>query len=227
MTRRHVACSALAALALAMAWPTRAAEEPPAAVEVLAGAAAVVSEESDVLPVVRITVDAPAYLGRSSVARIRAALQLHGSPGGVVDLADVATFRGAEVDVELERRIGVGPSSASYLVLKVGGAARRDARVEGTRLLPRDRFPGYWGLGVALEHRDGAEPPSRRLTVVLGSSQFCHGQGGAPRDLVVAGHVQVAQRGAAVLTIAGEAHRPLWGDGRAVFRVAVLAGWGS
>jgi len=207
--------------------PLGSAAEPPASVEVLAGAAAVVSEESDVLPVLRVTVDAPVYLGRESAARIRAALQLHGSPGETVDVTDVTTFRGAELDLELERRIGAGPSTASYLVLKVGGAARRDARVEGTRLLPRDRFPGYWGLGVAVEHRDGAEPPSRRLTVVMGHSQLSHDQGGTPRDVIVAGHVQVAQRGGAILTIAGEAHRPLWGDGRAVFRLSVLAGWGS
>lgn len=203
------------------------AQEPPATVEVLAGAAVVVSEESDVVPVARVTVDAPVYLGSESVARIRAALQIHGSAGETVDLADVATFRGAELDVELERRIGAGQDSASYVVLKVGGAARRDALVEGTSEQPRERFPGWWGVGLGVEHREGSEPPARRLVVAMGSSQLCHVAGGAPRDLIVSGQVRIAKKGGAQAVIAGEIHRPLWGDGRSMFRLAVLAGWGS
>ncbi len=217
----------LAAGLLCGAAPPTCGQEPPAAVEVLAGAAVVVSEESDVVPVARVTVDAPVFLGRESVARLRAALQVHGSAGQTVDLADVATFRGAELDVELERRIGAGQGSASYVVLKVGGAARRDALVEGTSEQPRERFPGWWGLGLGIEHREGSEPPSRRLVVAMGASQLCHEQGGAPRDLIVSGQVRIAQKGGAQAVIAGEIHRPLWGDGRSMFRLAVLAGWGG
>lgn len=221
------ACAFLLAAGLLCGAAPLCAEEPPASVEVLAGAAVVVSEESDVVPVARITVDAPVYVGRESIARIRAALQVHGSVGETVDLADVATFRGAELDVELERRIGAGQDSATYVVLKVGGAARRDALVEGTSEQPHERFPGWWGLGLAMEHRVGAEPPERRLVVAMGSSQLCHEQSGAPRDLIVAGHVRIAKKGGAVAVVAGEIHRPIWGEGRSMFRLSVLAGWGS
>jgi hypothetical protein len=198
--------------------------EPAPSVEASIGAGVSVSDSSAVVPVARVVVDAPVYAGRESIARIRAALQLHGSPDSTVNLLDVRTFQGAELSVELERRIGAGNGSATYLLLEGGGAARRDARGEG----PRERFPGWWSARIGFEHRDEGKAPSRRLTIGLGSSQVVHPLPNAvPRDLMVTGHVDIPIKGKVVARMSGDVQRCLWGarpGDRSVFRLAVMVG---
>lgn len=219
--RRNLGVLLFAMLApFASAWEP----EPGASVEASAGMGVSVSDSSAVVPVARVVVDAPVFLGRNSEARIRAALQLHGSPDQTVDLLDVRTFAGAELSVELERRIGAGDGSATYVLIEGGGAARRDARGEG----PRERFPGWWSARIGFEHRDEGKAPSRRLTIGLGSSQVVHPRPNVvPRDLMVTGHVDVPIRGRAVARISGDVQRVLWGakpGDRSVFRLAVTVG---
>lgn len=209
-----------AAAVLALALPALA-QEPPSTVSIEIGAGASLSDDSAILPVATVTVDAPVFLGDASVARVRAALRLHGSPGQTLDLRQVETFSGAELDLQLARRIGSGNASATYGVIGGGFATRRDARGEG----PRQRYPIWYYGGLAVEHRSGEAPPSRRLVVGIGSSQVCHPESLAPRDLVVQGYIRLAELGPASFALQGDAARPLWGSGRGVFRIAVLAGW--
>lgn len=225
MTRAlRVASAFLLAAGLLCGASPVGAQEPPATVEILAGAGVSVSDDSAAVPVALVGVDAPVYLGDESVARIRAALRLHGSPGQTLDLERVDTFQGAELDAQLERRIGAGGNSATYVVTGGGFATRRDARGEG----PRERFPLWYYAGLAVEHRPGSDgPPSRRFMVGMGSSEVCHPTSRAPRDLIVQGHVRVATARGVSFVIQGDAARPLWGSGRGVFRIAVLTGWGG
>lgn len=230
--RNRVGLLLLALLpAFAQAWEP----EYKATVEVLAGAGVSLSDDSAVVPVATVTVDAPVYVGEDgdSVARLRAALRLHGSPGQTLDLSDVRTFQGAELDLQLERRIGSGDDSATYAVIGGGFATRRDAPAKGAgtaaasgeSTAPAQRFPIYYSAGLAVEHREGGQAPSRRLVVGIGSSQVCHPESLIPRDLVVSGHVRLLEVKGASLVLQGDVQRPLWGGGRGVFRMAALVGW--
>lgn len=160
----------LAAGLLCGAATIQAQDEPPAAVEVSAGAvASLSSDESAVLPTATVLVDAPVYLGQgSAIGRVFVRGTLSGLPGETVDLGNVSTFKAFEVVGEYERRIGVSydGGSSTYVVAR-GQFATKLASDPA----PRVRYPRAYGVGVAFERRD-AVGIARRAEIIVGRSQI-------------------------------------------------------
>lgn len=204
-------------------------DEPPTTVTVDVGTGLSMSDDEAAVPVAHVVIDAPVFIGSSSQARIRAAIELQGSPDSTeVNPADVRTFQGQGLDVQLERRIGADDSgrSSTYVLLQAGGQVRRDARAGGARTAPSERFPGWLTAGVAIDHRDDAGIVDRRLTVAYGMDQLST-EGWSFRVLVVTGHVRIGVHKGAGVTLGGALHRPVFGEGRSVAQVYTCASWGK
>jgi len=195
-------------------------QEPPTSNQVSVGAGAVLSNDAETVPVVIVAADAPVFFGAQSAARIYAAAKLHGSQGQTVDLGDVATFREAELDVYIQRRIGSDRAGGSTYIYAHGGGAIRQ-NTAGNE--PAQRTPLWWSVGVAVDQRNEGKFPERRLAVGFGHSdlssppQVTPGTLGAvlrdgiPRDLIVSGFVTIKATGTLEVIIGGDAHRALWG----------------
>lgn len=210
------------ALAALLLFGARAAhcQEPGASGQVSIGAGAVLSNDATAVPVAIIAADAPVFLGSHSAARIYAELKLHGSQGQTVDLGDVATFREAELDMWVQRRIGSDRAGGStYVYLHGGGAVRQNT--SGNE--PAQRTPLWWSVGLAADRRDGDRFPERRLAVGFGHSDLSSPplvtpgtlgavlRDGIPRDIIVSGFVTIHAPGSLQVIIGGDAHRALWG----------------
>lgn len=195
-------------------------QEPGTSNQVSIGAGAVLSSDAAAVPVVIVAADAPIFFGSQSAARIYAAAKLHGSQGQTIDPGDVATFREAELDVFLGRRVGSDRAGGStYVYVHAGGAVRQNTA--GNE--PAQRTPLWWSAGLAVDRRDGEGFPERRLAVGFGHSDLSSPplvtpgtlgaalRDGIPRDLIVSGHVTVKATGTLEVIIGGDVHRALWG----------------
>lgn len=143
---------ALALLALTAA--VTAAPEPGVEFSAVASAETVMAAEADagILPSAELEVDGPLVVGGLPLARGLVRLRLLGLPGETVDLTSVETFRSAEVDLAVYRRIGrlsLGNQEVWSSVQVAWGFATRLPEDP----VPLQRYVRQYGVGIRIEER--------------------------------------------------------------------------
>lgn len=159
-------------------------QEPPASVSAAGGVGVAVSDQTATYPELTIEGDFPVYLDTSSVARVRARLELSGLPGDVaadadgqpqgLDLLRPETFRAAGAGLALARRVGVSPRGAdgsqqSVYVEIVGEAW---TRLVTRDVAPRDRLAHAITAGVRIERRNDDGRVDRYVSLRAGRSDI-------------------------------------------------------
>jgi len=170
------------------------------------GAGVSLSDESGSWPSVRIVSDSPIYAGTSALGRLRASLSLSALPGeAAFNLAQLSTYKSAEVSLEAQRRIGSGQAGHSTSVFARYAFA---TRLLPTDPAPRDRFARWWGAGIRADYRDAAGHVARSLGVMFGRSEVASPDAFGGGQLVFDGSVELAEFAGAkgVVRIEADAH---------------------
>lgn len=203
------------------------AQEPGASLEAVTAAGVSLSDESAVIPVLRISSNAPLAIGDRAVARLDVSIALSGLPGESIELQEPQTWKAAEVFGELQRRIGSDGQGASTYVIWRGGFHTRILPSDET---PRDRYARSYGLGVRVERRDSQGSIRRSIALLYGRSDVASPEFDAGQ-IMVEGHAKLAEVGAVDVILGGDAYlsvsRSPSHGARDVLRVWVGAGWGG
>jgi hypothetical protein len=128
-----------------------------------------------VTPEAFVEVDGPLPLGSSVPARVYTRLGITSEPGQAVNLADVATFKAAEISLGLYRVIGVHEADGQTVTLSIAGEWGASSRLTSGDTQPVERLARHYGVGLRVaEKRSGAG-----LTLLYGSDEGT-GSGGMP-----------------------------------------------
>jgi hypothetical protein len=136
------------------------ANEDPFSVSVTAGGLVTLGGDSptEITPTAYIEADGPLVVGELALGRVGARVGLSTSPGETLDLADVRTWRAADVALSVERVVGRKRSDregelyqdiCTSAVFEWGFASRQDKGGEQ----PQTRLVRHYGAGVRFRER--------------------------------------------------------------------------